>query len=1275
MLCNVLITTLTGIAMKSLLKQLNCRSIVTEMFVLLISRRVLYSLLFSSLILGFTLPVRSAPVLLQNGGFEAKRSTLIPEYWRADSWKGGSIIETSDTVKHSGRSSVLIECTFPNDARIIQTVPVKSNTLYRLSGWVKVEGVSAKNTGANICVMDSGVHSEFAGNTDGWKKIECEFKTYEGQFLVNIGARLGFYNGDVIGKAYFDDLQLDVITKSETAYSILQKPAPAEKKVIKYEWSIYTQMAVIFYIMLLSLLSFVFYKNKSLFQIDRIEPYKILIILAVASVLIRIPLISENPFPTDMGCFKTWALRMADVGPSHFYAKNYFCDYPPFSLYILGISGLIAKISGIIGNSFLFNLVIKLPAMLCDFATAWVLYKCISEKNKHVASVLSGIYLLLPCVMYNSTYWGQVDSIYSLLVVSAFYMLKKDKPILVALLLAASMLTKTQTVAFAPIVICAFIIRYNIKTILISGAVFISALIVMSFPFYMHYPVSEFFEFYFRQANHYPYGSVNAANLLTLFGGNFTKDSVMFLPGLSFKLSGFLLFAISIFCTCYLYIKNRSEQILAAALFLSAFFFFMLFPAMHERYLFAAFPFLMITAGLLHDRLFYFLGIILTTVHVLNLHAVILKYTKDSPLKDDSFARILYILSLVTTLVGIAYLLYFVRFTPIEIGARIGTFFKKYFDVFTQNVSEKLSAVPFRIKRKDIAYLLLIAVFYTVFIFIRLGTTDVPSRGMLFKNPTDAVQVTLPVGSEIATIVFFDAEGDGALSFQYEKQGVWTPFAQVECKDFYLIKRKAFSAIKASNIRIIPEPAAGMINEIAFLDPQGNPIEPGFVTTLKDQKSVLPEKNPLFDEQKSLLKRATHLNSTYFDEIYHGRTAYEFIKGDTVYETTHPHLGKIVLMPGIKIFGMNTFGMRFMHAVMGIVFIIVLFFLGREVFATRFGAFGAMMLGFFDFMPFVQSRYATVDTTSVLLITVMLACAVRYFRKEISGAPMKSRIRSIAFILVSFAAAVSVKWTAVYGFTGIICCLLIIKTDHLAGILNGKSEKVKAAVQYIKSELLPLSAVWIGLLILIVPILYFIPHYYFVKSLGIKDFFSTESFNAVLKYQKDMFLYHSQLTATHAYSSSWWSWPFDFKPLFLYQMSVNLPGMKASIVSMGNPLIWWTGLLGIFVIVYRFIAERKITLPVYLLVLYLASYLPWVLVTRATFIYHYYPLVPLVYMFVLTLLEPLYAMSKAGRRSVLIFFAAALLLLILFYPVLSGIDIPGRFNTMLKLFAGDWWWS
>ena len=60
------------------------------------------------------------------------------------------------------------------------------------------------------------------------------------------------------------------------------------------------------------------------------------------------------------------------------------------------------------------------------------------------------------------------------------------------------------------------------------------------------------------------------------------------------------------------------------------------------------------------------------------------------------------------------------------------------------------------------------------------------------------------------------------------------------------------------------------------------------------------------------------MNSTYFDEIYHARTAYEHIHGIRPYENTHPPLGKILIGIRIRLFGMTPFGWRFIGTLLGV---------------------------------------------------------------------------------------------------------------------------------------------------------------------------------------------------------------------------------------------------------------------------------------------------------------------------------------------------------------------
>jgi len=45
----------------------------------------------------------------------------------------------------------------------------------------------------------------------------------------------------------------------------------------------------------------------------------------------------------------------------------------------------------------------------------------------------------------------------------------------------------------------------------------------------------------------------------------------------------------------------------------------------------------------------------------------------------------------------------------------------------------------------------------------------------------------------------------------------------------------------------------------------------------------------------------TYKNGTYFDEIYHARTAYENVVNVYPYEISHPPLGKLILSLGMKL--------------------------------------------------------------------------------------------------------------------------------------------------------------------------------------------------------------------------------------------------------------------------------------------------------------------------------------------------------------------------------------
>jgi dolichyl-phosphate-mannose-protein mannosyltransferase len=1267
------------------------------------------------LIFGIGLPGYSQN-LLQNAGFEALTVKQEAVGWQADFWNSHSGMGITAQKVHSGKYAALIESTKENDARFIQKITVEPNTVYRLSGWLATQGVPDTNIGATLCVMGGFIYSnELKGDHD-WRLEELVFRTLPDQTQVTIGLRLGFFSSTTRGTVYFDDVSLETVTDPLIAYRDLTSDSlsfnadSARPVTLYYPKTIKTTLRkiisffnysfwiVLFYLTLFFALA---YYGKKNYPARWQEPYwqaNLPLLFggfALLALLIRLPLLSAVPFQTDLNCFKAWAQRMAETGPAFFYKPDYFCDYPPFSLYILWLLGEIAKVCRLGSNELIFTMLIKLPALLCDIGAAWLILIMTRKKNPLLGLSLSVIYLFLPTVIYNSAYWGQMDSCYVLLVLSALYLIvTKRQPEWAAALVAASLLTKAQTIAFIPLFLLYLFLNYDRKRWFQTIGAAIGTFILIVLPYNLHQSIGWIFNLYSKQAGLYPYAAFNAGNFLALLNGNGQADNLTVLPGISYALVGYCLFFISTLWCGYYYWRKRTTGSLLVAFTMIAFAFFMFFPRMHERYLLPVCALFLLTFAYYKDKRLFYIGTLLGIGNLLNMHVVVLKF--QNLLQEDAFQRVIYIIGLVNTVLFVAvWGIFQLQLTKRRRQSKkvIG----QYNALLQHNFLAKISLQPFRLKRRDYLTVGLITVAYCGLIFFRLGSAKTPATGLDLLSPQAGVEVVFQKPVDLNTVTWYDAEGDGKLQIDGCVGGVWRNLGILGCESYYVLKRQPMVVQRVERLKIIPQASAGHLNEIAFLDARGRLIPIRTVISLADNRPSAPEGNPLFDEQAKMLENPSCLNSTYFDEIYHGRTAYEFVKRTAVYETTHPPLGKDLLAIGVAIFGMNPFGMRVVHAIIGICLIVALFFLGRQIVATRFGAYATMLIGFWDFMPFAQSRYSTIDSTSVLFITLMLIFTFKYIREQLQSDGARKSWSTIAGVIFFFALAASVKWTAPYGFVGVVGCVLAIKIKQFLGL---RAEAAQTALEtaapteadpgkgrFPQPEASPVAQKlqtfwwrdfggtvfrWLALFVLIAPPVYYLTYIPFLRCQGITQLFSKAAVTAVWQNQTGMLDYHANLTATHPFSSNWWSWPFNFKPLWLYMGSNPQPGYKASIVTMGNPIIWFCCVCALFILFYQLLLNRKFSLLHLVLLLFFAQYLPWVLVSRATFIYHFFPVLPLFYVLLTTILEPCWEMGKDGRSVVYSLAMVAIFVWLVYCPVLFGLEIPDRYMQALRIFPRDW---
>ncbi|MNZ72271.1 putative dolichyl-phosphate-mannose--protein mannosyltransferase [compost metagenome] len=180
-----------------------------------------------------------------------------------------------------------------------------------------------------------------------------------------------------------------------------------------------------------------------------------------------------------------------------------------------------------------------------------------------------------------------------------------------------------------------------------------------------------------------------------------------------------------------------------------------------------------------------------------------------------------------------------------------------------------------------------------------------------------------------------------------------------------------------------------------------------------------------------------------------------------------------------------------------------------------------------------------------------------------------------------------------------------------------------------------------------------------------KDGYTLKS---LIDYQKHMFSYHSNLVSTHPFSSSWWEWPFMKRPVWYYSGDNMAAGLKSTIVAMGNPILWWTGVFAMLATIWISIKRRDKAIYT-IWIAYLAQYVPWMLVPRLTFLYHYFAMVPFMILSLVYICKVLEEKRPGFKLLRHLLVAGAIALFVLFYPALSGMTVSSWYvEHMLRWF-------
>ncbi len=548
-----------------------------------------------------------------------------------------------------------------------------------------------------------------------------------------------------------------------------------------------------------------------------------------------------------------------------------------------------------------------------------------------------------------------------------------------------------------------------------------------------------------------------------------------------------------------------------------------------------------------------------------------------------------------------------------------------------------------KMKQRDVIIVGVLVLFYAILSFWDLGTLTNPQTFLRFDAAGNEATIQIDNGvTEISKIRHYAGDESGNYILLGSEDGeVYYEIGRMEQDyEFAWVDTEVIATIQY--LKIEAENAGSYLGEIQLYDKYGDKVKASGAT----ERSSL-----LVDESETVPAFISYQNSAYFDEIYFGRSAYEYVNGMQVIEWVHPPLGKLIQMIPIFFFGMTTFSYRLMGNIAGILMIPVIYCFAKTMFKSRKYACLAALLMTFDTFHFAQTRMGTVDSFLVLFMMLSAYFMYKYLLLDKYDS-IKPKLKNLALSGLFVGLAICVKWTGLYLGLG-LCIVFFAKLIH--DIWKDR----KLSKQYIQILL------WCCVFFVVVPIVIYVLSYFLFPNVYPNE---VKTFSDLFRQIQGMFDYHSNLEATHPFTSKWYTWPIMLKPVWYY-VSYPLEGFKSTIVGIGNPAIWWVGILGFLYVLIRGIRSKRREY-LFLVVMVLSLWLPYAFIGRVMFLYHYFPVIPFLMLSIVALIKWLSEKLKTVWVAVL-YISVVIILFGWLYPVVSGRTMPETYIDSLRWF--DTW--
>jgi Gpi18-like mannosyltransferase len=1037
--------------------------------------------------------------------------------------------------------------------------------------------------------------------------------------------------------------------------------------------------------------------------------------LALA-LLVRLVFVGADGFKSDVSTFEAWALTLSEHPLRQFFAKAGFADYPPGYFFVLWIVGHAYKLLIHSDPSYTaLKVFVKLPAIVMDLVCTLLIFRIVRRfASLPWAFGAAALFAFNPASIFVSAYWGQVDSVAAgltlivvLLVLDAYSSTGRAAAFALTgawLVLACSVLIKPPAVMLAPLML-AFpfatddgrvrLQRLGATLAGVAGAFVLAYLAALAFHPGLN-PLGQFAWLYGRYqyaSGVYPYSSVNAFNLYAM-QHNFWEPDNQALPnwsigGITFGLPqygwGILLIVASVALIVTVYLQRRdAPSFLEGALLLSLGY-FIFSTRMHERYIFQAFVLAMPLVWL--RRRYLYTAILLSLTLLANLFYS-LRYLQvvDQRVAGVDPTNIWPWISHPASILNVAIFLYLGFtylgasadpleavdagalweraiaagrrwFSPLEGIARmrpldwaLAWFFTvtsfvmtfigyalppdKYFDeIYYARAAEEYIGHKeiFEYTHPPLTKLLV------TLSTIMLGDTSAGWRFLNLVVGALMVLVMYMFAKRLLGSTLFAAVAAGLLTFDgfhFVQSRIATPEITVAFLSlltlyafyrFWLASQVRLAPFLGANLRAIAKHEGAWLAGVTVLALGLTALAAGGQSTAAHVVVFLYIEAGFYVAVRlgvPLLRRAPMLVSYAEGSRLSGG----------VLET--PDGGSVPLDRGNAVAGESSEVVKG-----GLVYT-------DDDLRIEYARGGAM-------------RYKTPDGEAAFAPDGTLSAG----GAQVDGA-RDGRIWLWILALCAGALAAS-KWNGLFDFFVIWTWIIVVVTQRYWTVALRAMGRAQTALRPalwgnpsgFSLDVIVAAMLFVGATIYV---LCYIP--YFRLGHNLSD---------LVGLQKQMYDYHSTLTATHPYGSKWWQWPLIARPISYYYHDFRTGAALqdghaccvAEIIALPNPAVWWLGLISVPFMAWLGWRERNKGYAM-LVTAYFFQWLPWIISPRVAFEYHFFPNLAIICLADAVLLQRIWRIAQARadwftlpRIAVLGYGVLVLAAFVFWYPIFAGTHI------------------